>query len=124
MLEIEKQVDKFPYELSGGQQQRVAVARALITEPPILLADEPTGALDSRASKNLMTFFQKINEVGQTTLMVTHSIPAAAAAKRIIFIRDGYIFDELYRGDSSEEAFVDRIANTMTVLTKRGGLDD
>lgn len=119
-LGIAEQVDKFPNELSGGQQQRVAVARALITAPQLLLADEPTGALDSRASNNLMQSFQEINTGGQTIIMVTHSIRAAAAAKRVIFIRDGFIFNELYRAGLSTSTFAEHIGQTMTVLSDRG----
>ncbi len=111
---------KFPYEISGGQKQRVAVARALITEPQIVLADEPTGALDSKATDSLLGLFEEVNAMGQTILMVTHSVKAASHAGRVLFIRDGEVFHQLYRGGASLEEFYGRIADTMTVLTTGG----
>lgn len=109
-------LEKFPYEISGGQKQRVAVARALITEPDLILADEPTGALDSRSANNLMQLFSIINQKGQTILMVTHSAIAASHAKRLLFIKDGQIFHQLYRGEKTREDFVDEIINATSVL--------
>ena len=102
-LEITQLLDKYPYEVSGGQKQRAAVARALVTKPQLLLADEPTGALDSRASKALLDLFTGINEDGQTIVMVTHSVRAASTAKRVLFIKDGEVFHQLYRGNLSED---------------------
>src|SRR5699024_101668 len=119
-LGITKQLTHFPYEVSGGQKQRAAVARALITEPKVLLADEPTGSLDSKASQNLLETFERINENGQTIVMVTHSVQAASYSNRVFFIRDGIVYHELYRGDQSAEAFRDKIAQSMLVVTNRG----
>lgn len=119
-LGIEKLLQKYPYEVSGGQKQRAAVARALITEPKLLLADEPTGALDSRASDELLSLFKEINRSGQTVLMVTHSARAASTASRVLFIRDGEVFHQLYRGENSDEQFYSRISDTLTALHKGG----
>ena len=102
--------------MSGGQKQRAAVARALITRPQILLADEPTGALDSRAADGLLGMFEEINKSGQTVFMVTHSIRAASHAGRVLFIKDGIIFHQLYRGDGSNEEMYQKISDTLTVL--------
>lgn len=113
-------LEHFPYEVSGGQKQRAAVARALITEPKVLLADEPTGALDSKASQNLLETFEDINEAGQTIVMVTHSVQAASYSNRVLFIRDGIVYHEVYRGDLTVEAFRDKIAQSMLVVTNRG----
>ena len=107
---------KFPYEVSGGQKQRAAAARALIADPKIILADEPTGALDSQSSAELLRVFAKINASGQTILMVTHSTDAASHAGRVLFIRDGVVFHQLYRGGSSNEEFYTKISNTLTML--------
>ena len=115
-LRIEDVLDKYPYEVSGGQKQRAAVARALITHPQLVLADEPTGALDSRATDELLDLFEKINDSGQTILMVTHSVKAASHAKRVLFIKDGEVFHQLYRGEMSREAMYGKIADTLTVL--------
>ena len=122
-LEIRNLLNKFPYEISGGQKQRVAVARALITRPQILLADEPTGALDSRATDSLLQLFADINADGQTVLMVTHSVKAASHAGRVLFIRDGQVFHQLYRGQDSNQLFYQRIADTLTLLANGGGED-
>ncbi len=122
-LEIRKIVNKFPYEISGGQKQRVAVARALITRPQLLLADEPTGALDSRATDSLLQLFADINADGQTVLMVTHSVKAASHAGRVLFIRDGQVFHQLYRGQDTNQLFYQRIADTLTLLANGGGED-
>lgn len=111
---------KYPYEVSGGQKQRAAVARALITDPQIVLADEPTGALDSRSSDNLLELFGEINKGGQTILMVTHSVKAASHAGRVLFLRDGRVYHQLYRGSESREAQFRRISDTLTVLTQGG----
>ena len=122
-LGISELLRKYPYEVSGGQKQRAAVARALITNPKIILADEPTGALDSRATDGLLKLFGTINGEGQTILMVTHSTKAASHAKRILFIKDGEVFHQLYRGNMTNEELYVRISDTLTVLTtgKEGG---
>lgn len=110
---------KFPYELSGGQQQRVAAARAIITQPELLLADEPTGALDSKTAEDLLTLFEQLNHNGQTIVMVTHSAVAASHSRRVVFIRDGKLFHQLYRGDLAQNDFLIKINETVTaMLTK------
>lgn len=111
---------KYPYEISGGQKQRCAVARALITAPKLVLADEPTCALDSKATDELLRLFGEINRLGQTILMVTHSVRAASTAGRVLFIRDGEVFHQLYRGDGSDEQFYRRISDTLTLLAAGG----
>lgn len=111
---------KYPYEISGGQKQRAAVARAVITDPKIILADEPTGALDSRASDELLHLFAEINRFGQTVLMVTHSVRAASSANRIMFIRDGEVFHQIYRGEMSDEQLYGKISDTLTLLASVG----
>ena len=111
---------KYPYEISGGQKQRAAVARALITSPRLLLADEPTGALDSRATDELLRLFAQINRGGQTILMVTHSVKAASHAGRVLFIKDGEVYHQLYRGESSDEQLYQKIADTLTMLQTGG----
>ena len=111
---------KYPYEISGGQKQRAAVARALITNPRLLLADEPTGALDSRATDELLRLFAQINRGGQTILMVTHSVKAASHAGRVLFIKDGEVYHQLYRGESSDEQLYQKIADTLTMLQTGG----
>ncbi len=113
---------KFPYEISGGEKQRTAVARALVTNPQIILADEPTGALDSRATDALLRLFGEINAEGQTILMVTHSVKAASHAKRVLFLRDGEVFHQLYRGNHTVEQMFARISDTLTVLAQGGEL--
>lgn len=123
-LEIEDILSKFPYEVSGGQKQRAAVARALITNPQIILADEPTGALDSRATDHLLKLFSEINKEGQTVLMVTHSTKAASHAGRVLFIKDGEVFHQLYRGSMSNEEMFEKISNTLTVITTGGGKNE
>lgn len=115
-LGIQKLLNKYPYEVSGGEKQRAAVARALITEPKLILADEPTGALDSRSSDELLWLFSEVNRVGQTILMVTHSINAACTAGRVLFIKDGVVFHQLYRGSSTNEQFYQKISDTMVLL--------
>ena len=114
-------LNKYPYEVSGGQKQRAAVARALITNPQLVLADEPTGALDSKAAESLLSLFQTINEEGQTILMVTHSIKAASCAKRVLFIKDGQVFHQIYKGSSTDEEMYQKISDTLTVITTGGG---
>ena len=117
-------LNKFPYEVSGGQKQRAAVARALITKRQLILADEPTGALDSRAADELLKLFARINQDGQTIVMVTHSVKAASNAGRVLFIKDGEIFHQLYRGNLSNEEMYQRISDTLTVLTTGGELGE
>ena len=111
---------KYPYEVSGGQNQRAAVARALIIKPELVLADEPTGALDSKATEDLLTLFNKINERGQTILMVTHSTKAASHARRVLFIKDGEVFHQIYRGNLTSEELYAKISDTLTMLTTGG----
>ena len=116
-LGIKEVLDKFPYQMSGGQKQRVACARAIVTEPKIILADEPTGALDSKSAKMLLEQLQFLNaKLGATILMVTHDAFVASYAKRVIFIKDGKLFKELYRGDASRKEFFDQIIDVMTLL--------
>ena len=117
-LRINELLNKYPYEVSGGQKQRCAVTRALITNPKLLLADEPTGALDSNSSRELMEVFSKLNEDGQTIIMVTHSIQAAAEAKRVLFIKDGKIFHEIYNSVFSKFEMGEKIADTMQMLQR------
>lgn len=119
-LGIQEILQKFPYEVSGGQKQRAAVARALITKPQLILADEPTGALDSKASDELLNLFTTINQDGQTILMVTHSVKAASTANRVLFIKDGEVFHQLYRGNLTNEQMYQRISDTLTVLIAGG----
>ncbi len=120
MLGISELLKKYPYEVSGGQKQRAAVARALITNPQLILADEPTGALDSRASDELLRLFASVNEAGQTILMVTHSVAAASRANRVLFIKDGEVFHQIYRGSDSDEKLYQKISDTLTVLMTGG----
>lgn len=119
-LGISDLLKKYPYEVSGGQKQRAAVARALITEPSIILADEPTGALDSKASDELLRLFEQINYQGQTILMVTHSAKAASHAKRVLFIKDGEVFHQLYKSDLTDGEMYEKISETLTILSKGG----
>lgn len=120
-LGLKPLLDKYPYELSGGQKQRTAVARALITQPKLLLADEPTGALDSKSSDELLRLFADINSRGQTILMVTHSAKAASRAGRVLFIKDGTVFHQLYRGGCDDSEFYRRITDALTLLSAEGG---
>ena len=122
-LGIDGLLKKYPYEVSGGQKQRTAVARALITEPRIVLADEPTGALDSKATDSLLKLFDQVNAEGQTILMVTHSTKAASHAKRVLFIRDGEVFHQIYKGVSATEEMYQKISDTLTLLAA-GGEED
>ena len=119
-LGIESILGKFPYEVSGGQKQRAAVARALITNPQIILADEPTGALDSKSTDQLLELFSKINGRGQTILMVTHSTKAASKAGRVLFIRDGEVFHQIYKASMTDEEMYTKISDTLTVLATGG----
>ncbi len=115
-LGIAEILNKYPYEVSGGQKQRAAAARALITEPKLILADEPTGALDSQSSAELLRVFSQINRNGQTILMVTHSTDAASHAGRVLFIRDGVVFHQIYRGEATNEELYKKISDTLTML--------
>ena len=119
-LGITSLLKKYPYEVSGGQKQRAAVARALIIHPRIVLADEPTGALDSKATDELLQLFSRINRQGQTLLMVTHSVKAASHASRVLFIKDGEVFHQIYRGDSTNEQLYQKISDTLTMLHAGG----
>lgn len=122
-LRIANLLEKYPYEVSGGQKQRAAVCRALITHPRLILADEPTGALDSRATDALLDVFQQINLTGQTLLMVTHSLKAASRAGRILFIRDGQVYHQLYRDEMTNEQFYEKISDALTVMTRKDAMD-
>lgn len=122
-LRIANLLEKYPYEVSGGQKQRAAVCRALITHTRLILADEPTGALDSRATDALLDVFQQINQTGQTLLMVTHSLKAASRAGRILFIRDGQVYHQLYRGGMTNEQFYEKISDALTVMTRKDAMD-
>ncbi len=119
-LGISDVLSKYPYEVSGGQKQRVAVARALITNPKLILADEPTGALDSHATDQLLGLFSEINDEGQTILMVTHSTKAASHARRVLFIKDGEVFHQLYKGSMSNEELYQKISDTLTMIATGG----
>ncbi len=120
-LGIKALLKKYPYEVSGGQKQRTAVARALITDPRMILADEPTGALDSKSSDELLDLFAKVNRMGHTILMVTHSTKAASRASRVMFIRDGAVFHQIYKGDASDQQMYQKISDTLTLLAQGGG---
>lgn len=119
-LGITEILEKYPYEVSGGQKQRTAVARALITNPKLVLADEPTGALDSRATERLLQIFNEVNEEGQTILMVTHSTKAASYASRVLFIKDGEVFHQIYKGNNSNEEMYKKISDTLTLMLRGG----
>lgn len=119
-LGITDLLKKYPYEVSGGQKQRAAVARALITNPRIILADEPTGALDSKSSDELLSLFKKVNQMGQTILMVTHSTKAASNASRVLFIKDGIIFHQIYKGEATDQQMYQKISDTLTLLAQGG----
>lgn len=123
-LGIADLIGHYPYEVSGGQKQRAAVARALITEPKLILADEPTGALDSKSSQSLLETFEAINQSGQTIMMVTHSTRAAAHSNRVLFIQDGIVFNEIYRGEQTVDQFMEKITQTLMVLINRGDQRD
>ena len=119
-LGIKEILDKYPYEISGGQKQRAAVARALITSPRLILADEPTGALDSKATDELLRLFGTVNQEGQTILMVTHSVKAASHAQRVLFIKDGEVFHQLYRGNDTNQQMYEKISSSLTMLASGG----
>ena len=119
-LGIKELLEKYPYEVSGGEKQRAAVARAIITNPDLVLADEPTGALDSKSSTELLNLFSDINKSGQTILMVTHSTMAASHASRVLFIRDGKLFNQIYRGAMNNDEMYQKISDTLTLLTTGG----
>ncbi len=123
ILGIDSLLKKYPYEVSGGQKQRAAVARALITQPKLVLADEPTGALDSKSADQLLDLFNSINEREQTILMVTHSVKAASHAKRVLFLRDGEVFHQLYRGGCTREEMYQKISDTLTMIATGGELN-
>lgn len=123
-LGISDLLNKYPYEVSGGQKQRAAVARALITQPNIVFADEPTGALDSKATESLLRVFEEINREGQTILMVTHSTRAASHAERVLFIKDGLVYHQIYRGNQSNGELYQKISDTLTVLATGGELHE
>ncbi len=119
-LGILELLTKYPYEVSGGQKQRTAVARAIITNPQLILADEPTGALDSKATEGLLKVFREINDDGQTILMVTHSTDAASHADRVLFIKDGEVFHQLYRGNMTNQQLYVKVSDTLTMLAQKG----
>lgn len=119
-LGISEILNKYPYEVSGGQKQRAAAARALITNPDLLLADEPTGALDSKSSDLMLHLLKQVNDQGQTIIMVTHSTRAASYANRILFIKDGQVFHQLYRGERTNEEFYAAISDTLIILANGG----
>lgn len=123
-LEIEDILNKYPYEVSGGQKQRTAIARALITDPKIILADEPTGSLDSRSSDEVLKLFNDINNDGQTILMVTHSVKAACHAKRVLFIKDGSIYHQIYKANMTNDEMYTKISHTLTLIATGGGKNE
>lgn len=120
LMGIENLLDKYPYEISGGQKQRIAIGRALISQPSIILADEPTGSLDSKTSRDIMDLFYKIHKENQTVLMVTHSITDAAYANRVLFIKDGIVYHELYKGDLRLRDFQEKISDSLSMLSEKG----
>ncbi|AYE35215.1 ABC transporter ATP-binding protein [Clostridium septicum] len=120
MIGIEDLLEKYPYEVSGGQKQRVAIARAIISSPELLLADEPTGSLDSKTTAEILDLFSNVNKLGQTILMVTHSTLAASHASRVLFIKDGKIFNQIYRGSMNNEKMYEKISDTLTILATGG----
>ena len=119
-LNITDVLQRYPYEMSGGQKQRCACARAMVTEPSLILADEPTGALDSKATDELLRLFGTVNQEGQTILMVTHSVKAASHAQRVLFIKDGEVFHQLYRGNDTNQQMYEKISSTLTMLASGG----
>ncbi len=119
-LGIAELLKKYPYEVSGGQKQRAAVARAMITRPRLLLADEPTGALDSKSTDELLGLFSRLHQDGQTVLMVTHSVKAASRAERVLFLKDGQVFHQLHRGEDTDSRFYQKISDALTALTTGG----
>lgn len=119
-LGITELLKKYPYEVSGGQKQRATAARAMITDPKLILADEPTGALDSKSTDELLRLFAEVNKLGQTILMVTHSVKAASVANRVMFIKDGEVFHQIYRGNDTNEQLYQKISDTLTLLATGG----
>lgn len=124
MLDIQSILEKYPYEISGGQRQRVAIARALINQPKILLADEPTGALDSKTSDQILNLFKQLNKLHYTILMVTHSIQAASTASRVLFIKDGIVFHEIYKGTANDTEFQDKISASLSMMNRQEVRDE
>lgn len=124
MLGIDQLIEKYPYELSGGQKQRTAIARAMITQPKLILADEPTGALDSKSTDSVLDIFDVLNKDGQTILMVTHSIKAASRASRVIFIKDGTLFHQIYREEATTEQMYQKISHALTQIIAGGEPND
>ncbi len=123
-LAIEDVLDKYPYEISGGQKQRIAIARAIVSEPELVLADEPTGALDSKTAEQIIGVFNYLNKLGNSILMVTHSIKAASGANRVLFIKDGIVFHEIYKGDLTSRQFQEKIAESLSMLGEWGEGND
>lgn len=123
-LGIDKILNQYPYQISGGQKQRVAVARAIITNPTLVLADEPTGALDSKSTEQLLDVFDDINKVGHTIVMVTHSVKTASRANRVLFIKDGVVFHEIYKGDSTNTEMYQKISDSLTLIQSGGEINE
>ena len=117
---VEHAKDRLPSQVSGGEAQRAAIARAMMNEPEIIFADEPTGALDSKSTDELLGVFERINQSGQTILMVTHSVKAASKAGRVLFIKDGEVFHQVYKGEQTDEQFYQNISATLTMLATGG----
>lgn len=124
VIGIKKILEKYPYEVSGGEKQRAAIARAIITNPELLLADEPTGSLDSKTTAEILKLFSKINSLGQTIIMVTHSVLAASHASRVLFIKDGKIFNQIYRGNMNNDDMYEKISNTLAILATGGNKNE
>lgn len=124
VIGIKKILEKYPYEVSGGEKQRAAIARAIITNPELLLADEPTGSLDSKTTAEILKLFSKINSLGQTIIMVTHSVLAASHASRVLFINDGKIFNQIYRGNMNNDDMYEKISNTLAILATGGNKNE
>lgn len=124
VIGIKKILEKYPYEVSGGEKQRAAIARAIITNPELLLADEPTGSLDSKTTAEILNLFSKINSLGQTIIMVTHSVLAASHASRVLFIKDGKIFNQIYRGNMNNDDMYEKISNTLAILATGGNKNE
>lgn len=123
-LGIDNLLNKYPYQISGGQKQRVAVARAIITNPTLILADEPTGALDSKSTDQLLDVFDAINKAGHTIVMVTHSVKTASRANRVLFIKDGVVFHEVYKGDSTNTEMYQKISDSLTLIQSGGEINE
>lgn len=123
-LGIDSLLQKYPYEISGGQKQRIAIARALVNDAKLILADEPTGALDSKTAEQIIDLFSYLNEAGNSILMVTHSIKAASGSKRVLFIKDGIVYHEIYRGNLNAKQFQEKIADSLSMLGEWGDRND